>query len=47
MPLWSALEHMLSVTTPVNFCFSGAATNAAMMRKLKSSGFMPAVLLKS
>src|SRR5689334_851691 len=41
MPLWSALEHMLSVMTPVNFCFPGAATNAAIMREPKSSGFMP------
>src|SRR5512143_1153353 len=37
---------MLSVTTPLNFCFSGTATNAAIVRRPKSSGFMPGLFAR-
>src|ERR1700722_12773145 len=38
MPEWSPFSHMLSVTTPVNVCLPGAATNATASRP-RSSGF--------
>jgi len=40
MPLWSALEHMLSVMTPVNLRLPWAAANAATRARLTIHDFI-------